>query len=415
MKRILRWTAGVAALAALLALGLRALRQRQAEAAAEREEAVAAPAHIERNAAGETVVKLDRESLERAGIRAEAVAAAELDPEVAAYGRLQEDPSAGFVLRAPLAGTLRAVEGRSWPAVGEELPDGALAGLLEPRLAPAERIALMERLAAARAETVAAQASLTAARAAHDRARTLNADNKNVSDRALQEADARLRGEEARGAAAGETLRVLEAALRQPAATPLALARGGEVVEVLAQPGEAVESGQALLRVARFQTLLARVDVPAGEAVAPGVISARIVALGHEQRWMRAERVALGAAVDAATQGQPFLFRIDAKGLPLRPGLAVTAYLRAPGPRRKGVLLPRSAVVLTEGRSWVYLRAAEGVFVRRAVTLERSVQGGWFVPAGLAAGEHVVTAGAQALLSEESKSLTWGAEEGEAH
>jgi len=414
VSRLIRWAGGIVLLA-VVAAGLWVLRQNRAEAAAEREEPVAALAHIERNAAGETVVKLDRETLERAGIRAEAVAVAEVDPVVVAYGRLQEDPATGFVLRAPVAGMLRAAEGRSWPAVGEELADGAVAGLMEPRLAPAERIALTERLAAARAESAAAQASLTAARAAHERARTLNAENKNVSDRALQEAEARLKGEEARAAAALETARLLEAALRQPAATPLTLARGGEVVEVLAQPGEAVEGGQALLRVARFEKLLARVDVPAGDSVAPRVTSARIMALGHEERALPGEAVALGTSVDPATQGQPFVFRIPTQGLPLRPGMAVTAWLRAPGARRKGVVVPRSAVIYTEGKPWVYVRRGEGAFTRRAVTLERPLAGGWFVPGGLAAGDQVVTTGAQVLLSEESKSQIRVSEGGEAH
>jgi RND family efflux transporter MFP subunit len=416
MKRLIRWALGLAALAAVVALGLWVLRENQAEAALERqrEEAVKAAAKVSRNAAGEAVVELDRETVERAGIRAEAVAVAEVDPEVVAYGRLQEDPAEVFVLRAPAAGTLRAAKSRSWPTVGEELADGTVAGLLEPRLALAERIALTERLAAARAEAVAARASLTAAQAAHERARTLNADNKNVSDRVLQEAEARLHGEEARSGAALETVRLLEAALRQSAAMPLTLAHGGEVVEVLAQPGESVESGQALLRVARFEKLLARVDVPAGDTVAPGVTSARIVVLGYEERALRGERVALGSSVDPATQGQPFLFRIPTQGLPLRPGLAATAWLRAPGARRKGVIVPRSAVVHTEGRTWVYVRTGEGAFARRAVTLERALEGGWFVPVGLAPGDRVVTAAAQVLLSEESKSRIRVGEGGEA-
>jgi hypothetical protein len=109
-KRILRWAAGVAALAALLALGLRALREKQAEAAGERHEA---PARIERNAAGEALVRLDRETVERAGLRTEPLAAAEVEPEVVAYGRLQEDPAATFILRAPVAGTLLAPDGSS--------------------------------------------------------------------------------------------------------------------------------------------------------------------------------------------------------------------------------------------------------------------------------------------------------------
>jgi multidrug efflux pump subunit AcrA (membrane-fusion protein) len=298
--------------------------------------------------------------------------------------------------------------------VGEVTRDAAVAGLIEPRLAPAERIALLERLAAARSEAASAQAAVAAAKAAYERARTLNADNRNVSDRALQEAEARSKGEEARAAGAAETVRLLEGSVGGPAATPLRVARGGQVVEVMAQPGEAVESGQPLLRVVHFERLLARVEAPAGEPVLPGVATARIAVLGYEERPLVAERVALGAAVDPGTQGQTFLFRIDVGGLPLRPGLAVTAYLRAPGARRRGVVVPRSAVVHAEGRFWVYVHATEGALVRRAVTLERSLGRGWFVPAGIAAGHRVVTEGAQALLSEEFKSQI-GGEEDEAH
>lgn len=410
MRRLLRWACGIALLAAVLAASLWRLRHRRAEAGAS--EPARAAARIERNGAGETVIRLSPETLERAGIREESLPAAQLDPEVIAYGRLQEDPAAVFVLRAPVAGTLRASEGRNWPAVGDLLEDGAVAGQVEPRLAPSERIALMERLAAARAEAVSAQAALSAAKAAYERARTLHADNQNVSERALQEAQARFQTEQARAAGAGETVRVLEQSVAGPAATPLPLARGGQVVEVLAQPGEAVESGQPLLRVARFEQLLARVEAPAGEPVLSGAASARIVVLSHEERSLVGERVAL-AVTDPVTQGQTFLFRLHPGGLPLRPGMAVTAYLRAPGARRQGVIVPRSAVVHAEGRFWVYVRTAEGALARRAVTLERALARGWFVPAAVAPGDRVVTQGAQALLSEEYKSQI-GGEEAEA-
>ena len=50
------------------------------------------------------------------------------------------------------------------------------------------RFTLSDRLATARAEVESSTAALAAARAALDRARTLNADDKNVSDRVMQEA-----------------------------------------------------------------------------------------------------------------------------------------------------------------------------------------------------------------------------------
>lgn len=402
MTTRIHWVGAAVLLAAAVVAGTWALRHRRVEAG-ERGPAPA-PARIERNGAGETVLTLDRETRERAGIREETLTAAEADPEVMAYGRLQEDPAAVFVLRAPVAGTLREAEGRSWPAVGDTVADGAVAGLVEPRLTPAERTAMTERLAAARAEAASAQAAVAAAKAAYERARTLHADNQNVSTRAVQEAEARLLSEQARAAGAAETVGLLGAAVAGPATTPLRLSRGGQVVEVLAQPGEAVEGGQPLLRVVRFEKLLARVEAPAGEPVLPGAATARVVVLGHEGQPLAAERVAVGAAIEPGTPGQTFLFRVHAGSLPLRPGMAVTAYLRAPGPRRQGVIVPRSGVVHAEGKFWVYVRASEGALARRAVTLERELGRGWFVTAGLRPGDRVVAEGAQALLSEEYKS-----------
>jgi hypothetical protein len=59
-------------------------------------------------------------------------------------------------------------------------------GLIEPRLAPSDRITLSDRLAAAQGEVESGRAALAAAQAALIRARTLNADDKNISDRVLQ-------------------------------------------------------------------------------------------------------------------------------------------------------------------------------------------------------------------------------------
>jgi hypothetical protein len=172
---------------------------------------------------------------------------------------------------------------------------------------------------------------------------------------------------------------------------------------VLVHPGESVESGQPMLRVARFDSLLARVDLPAGTAVVPNIAAASIVPLGHEGRPVRGDRVALAAAIDPKTQGQPLLFRVADPSLALRPGLSVTAWLEAPGPPRLGVVVSLSAVVRQSGRAWVYVQISEDQFARRAVNLEDPVPQGWFTRS-LSPGERVVTTGAQMLLSEEFKS-----------
>jgi len=376
---------------------------------------------------------LSPEAQEKAGIRTEELTAAWLEPETMAYGHLQEDPSGSFTVRAPITGTLRAE--REWPAVGQGLADGAVLGAVEPRLAPADRINLADRLLAARGDREAASAASSAAHAALTRARKLNAEDKNVSDRAVQEAEARAKSEDARVQAASETVGLLESVLSvgtggagpRPAqpegrswtcpTTPeacLHVEHGGEVVELLARPGESVESGQTILRVTRFDRLIARVDVPVGQNVAPSVSSARIVALGHEDRPMQGERIGFAATVDPNTQGQPFLFRVANPAGVLRPGLAVTAWLRLPGAREKGVLLPANAVIHAAGQAWAYAQVKPDQFVRKEVREGRPVGRGWFTT-GFSPGDRVVVIGAQVLLSEESKSEIRVGEERSGH
>jgi hypothetical protein len=354
---------------------------------------------------GEVAIKFDRETQRRMGIRTQVAVALTKRKEVVAYGRLEEDPSRSFVLRAPVAGTVQTVSDQAWPDIGQSLTDRNVVGVVDPRLPPTDRINLNDRLASAKADVESSRAALAAAQAALERARKLNADDKNVSDRAVQDAEARAAAEQARLSAATESVRLIGSSLTSAhdSASPLELLHGGEVIELLAHPGESVESGQPILRVARFDQLLARVDVPAGEMVAPNSGFATIVPLGQEDHPIRAERIALAAAIDPRTQGQPFLFHVSDRSSTLRPGLSVTAYLDVPGPARAGIALLRSAVVRESGRSWIYVQTSGDQFERRAVTLEEPVNQGWFTQS-VSPGERIVVVGAQTLLSEEFKS-----------
>ena len=435
-KRIVGWILTVATLAVIAGLLLWSYTSHHADLTSEAASgaAIKNPAKVAEEG-GEPVVTLDDDVQERMGVEAEAIAPMTRRQQVVAYGALEEDSAGSFILRAPLAGTIRGNADKAWPAPGENVADGAELGQVEPRLAPADRVSLNDRLVSAQADLEASRASLTAAQSALTRTRALNADDKNVSDRAVQEAEARVATEQAKLNGAQQSARLLTAALassrdassesakvRPPnaaerdvptlsgaapggpfASVPLELTRGGIVVEVLAHPGESVESGQPVLRVARFDKLLARVDVPAGETVAPDLTSASIVPLGNEAKPLTGERVGFAGTVDPKTQGQPFVFRVTDLSGALRPGLSVTAYLEAPGPARSGAVVPRPAVIWQGGKSWVYVQTANEKFARREVALEDPASGGWFTRS-LKPGDKVVTRGAQMLLSEEFKS-----------
>ena len=407
MNRTLKWIiAVVLAGGAIVALSFAFMEGREEIARErEREAPIKVAPRISRNAEGDVVITLDAETQKRIALETATLIAYTVRPEVAAYGRVLEDPEAAFVVRAPIAGILRASPGRNWPSIGETVPDGVSIGTIEPRLAPIERVDLVTRISDARADVEAAEARVNAARAGFERARILNADNKNVSDRALQEAEASLKVEEARLAAA-----------RQAAGTtpmPLPVARGGEVVEILARPNETIESGQPILRVARFDRLLVRVDVPAGEAVDRSLTMARIVAVGQEDRPFTGQRVSVASTVDPSTLGQGFLFRVAGASPSLRPGAAVVAYLQAPGAAQHGVSIPYSAIVRSGGKTWVFQQLEPGRFSRREVAVDHTIDRGVLVSEGLKPGDRIVVEGAQLLLSEEQKPQIQVGEEAE--
>ena len=398
----------------LIVLGLLgfSLRNRTALADQDDEDAESPKALISRSPSGNPVLHVSAATQTRIGLRTQVLTLRRIKPELTAYGKLEEDPSHSFVLRAPISGTLHYASGQGWPEIGEHLADGAVIGTIEPRFTPVERISLTSQLATALAEQSTSTAALKAARAAYQRAHILNADNKNISDQALQEAAARLQAQEASLKAASETVRQIQNSLQ--ATDPsgrrkLTVERGGEIVEVTAQPGEAIEPGSPILRVAKLNHLLARIDIPIGQHVPASVLEARIVPVGFEDHPITAKRIGMAvtaptAPIQGQTQGEAYLFRLDNSRFGLRPGIAVTAYLDVPGPSQAGVSIPQAAVVRYQGSGFAFVQTAGDQFVRKQVALDRFTEAGYFTGENFQPGDRVVVVGAQALLSEEFKS-----------
>lgn len=392
-----------AAMAANVVWAVRSMHKAEEKPEEKHEE----PKRLSHDEAGNAVLKLDKETQERGALQVEELKEATLPAELVAYGRFVEDPSSSFTLRAPVAGILRKAAERAWPVLGEMIGDGIAVGILQPRFSPLERVDLQGRLTTAQAEIAAATASVEAAKASVERLKLLNADNKTASDRQLQEAYAKATAESARLKAATETVAAIEASLgaRAGATGPMALTvdRRGEVVELLARPGEAVESGQPLLRVALYDRLLARASLPAG-GLAPAAAqaaTARILPLGREPLVLKGERA---GTAEPQLLGDAVHYAVDAAEARLRPGMAFTAYLPLPGESAKGVVLPRGAILRLEGERWVWIQTADNQFTRREVEHARPVDAGWFVSEGFKPGEKIVVAGAALLLSEELKS-----------
>ena len=76
----------------------------------------------------------------------------------------------------------------------------------------------------------------------------------------------------------------------------------------------------------------------------------------------------------------------------------------AAGGGAAGVIIPRAALLRTEGQTFAYVQRDAGNFERRPVVSGASEAGGLFAPSGFRAGEAVVIAGAARLFAAEHPS-----------
>jgi hypothetical protein len=110
------------------------------------------------------------------------------------------------------------------------------------------------------------------------------------------------------------------------------------------------------------------------------------------------------SSVDPQTQGRGFIFLIKSSASRFFPGEAVTGHLKVAGEPLAGVIIPREAVIRTEGAGWIYVLDGSGeAYTRTEIALDHPTETGWFMARGVTANDHVVVTGAQQLLSLELK------------
>jgi len=258
--------------------------------------------------------------------------------------------------------------------------------------APAVVLSAQE-LVTARNNYVAAQTALEKAEAGvqvmqqeSDRLKALYEDNQNASQRALQSAEGSLRSGQADVEAARQDLALQAAAVRQ--------SWGDVIAEWI------IDGPPPLDRVFNQHDSLVQVTVVAGVvSAAPETIRLELPGSGDTQ----AELISPFPRVDPRIQGTSFLY-IAQNHIGLAPGLNLAARLPV-GRLMRGVLVPQQAVVWCQGNAWVYQQTTPDRFVRRRVPDEMPLANGGLISEGFSPGDRIVTAGAQALLSEESRSL----------
>jgi hypothetical protein len=224
------------------------------------------------------------------------------------------------------------------------------------------------------------------ARREQRRIKQLFDDNRNASEKALDEATAALRAAEADQAAADAARRTVEAGARQA---------WGPVVSRWI-----VEGSADLERLLRREETLIQVTLPPGVFLSP-VPDVALLQLGPGTPRIPSRYVSNAARTDPNIQGVSLLYRAGASA-GLLPGATLVAFLPS-GPAQAGALVPESAVVWWQGRAWAYVQAAPDRFARHEIPTTQPNPAGGYLVRDLAPGALIVISGAQALLSEESR------------
>lgn len=233
------------------------------------------------------------------------------------------------------------------------------------------------QLDVSRAQAAQARARLAAAQAEYARLKALHDDDRNISDRVLQEAEANVRAEEANAEAAAATARAATGGVEQRWGAVIANAFSSGASWV----GDLIANRRVLVQV------ISETQPPAH------------ITLQTPQGSIDASFVSPAVRFDPHVQGRSWFYLASAGNV--QPGMNLTAAI-GQGTAASGVVVPRDALVWTGGHAWVYVEKSANRFARTEVETTSPMADGFFVPS-LQPGQRIVVNGAQQLLSEEAK------------
>jgi len=245
---------------------------------------------------------------------------------------------------------------------------------------------LRNSFATAKAQVEKTQASLDASRKEYERVKALQ-DNRNISVKVFQAAEAAWHSDEASARAAETAHSVIEGTARQR--------WGGVLARWL------FDNSKPFEQLMQRQDVLLQITLASGSTLSSAPRNARVQS--PKKKLISATLISPSPMTDPRIQGMSFFYLAPARPTDLLPGMNVLAYLPN-GFQMQGVIVPAAAVVWWQGKAWIYVQKDAERFVRREISTETPVEDGWFVPKGLSPDDRIVTSGAQQLLSEELRS-----------
>ncbi|GGD74270.1 efflux RND transporter periplasmic adaptor subunit [Caballeronia grimmiae] len=243
---------------------------------------------------------------------------------------------------------------------------------------------LRNRLASARADLDTLTAQAANSHTQYERSSVLFEDDRNVSQKSLQDAGAVMQADQAKLKSAKAAVSGLEATIRQQFGDALARASTNS-------------SSDLFQRLLSGSTAVLRVTLPAGFN---GGAPARITVDGVGGQSIAATKLSASPLADPSVQGSPWFYATD-RALPV--GTRTGAHVPTSAAASQMLVVPDAAVIWYGGQPWAYVQTAQDHFTRRYLPSGNESAHGILVTTGFHAGDRVVTQGAQLLLSEEQK------------
>jgi hypothetical protein len=230
----------------------------------------------------------------------------------------------------------------------------------------------------------------------HKRLKYLNADDKIVSDLAVQQALSAVNADNA-------NIKALELQLKNLQAN--AHLQWGET---LANTLNAKQLPPHLSLLLTRKNVLVQISLPTNIPAPAANSSIKITPLNETESFITAYYVAPAKASDANGFGRTYYYSAPADAL--RIGMRVTVETKQDAHQAAdGVIIPSQAAVWYAGNAWAYFKIGKNkenadLFVRKPIATDTEVDTGWFNQ-GMSTDNEVVVSGAQLLLSEEFKYL----------
>lgn len=224
----------------------------------------------------------------------------------------------------------------------------------------------------------------------YKRLKALNADDKNVSDLAVQQALTLASNDRATINSKALEIRNLQSNVGL---------QWGNALAKQALSNQTTPLFQGLLT---RKNVLIQVSLPFNAPDPTSGSTVQVTPLNGTES-ISAAYISAATQADSNGAGKTFYYRAPANNLRLGMRVSVEASA-AQNKASNGIVIPSSAVVWYAGTPWAYFKEDNNQFIRKPISADTEVDAGWFNK-GFDASSIVVVKGAQLLLSEEFKYL----------